>query len=137
MKTLDIITNLYPNHTEFVGQIIMYLWYKLNKKANIYYKCKNIIKYLDIIEVNKKIYSLKSKYNINFIKITQVPELDFYGIVADSKKSTILLIDLHIYLSNLIRTDTLLKRLRNRYAKNDICYFKLSYIIRFIIFTLT
>ena len=31
----------------------------------------------------------------------------------------------------------LLERFRNRYAKNDILWFKLSYIIRFIVYTLT
>lgn len=90
-ETIDIIiTHLHPDHAGSVGQLIMYLWYKLNKKANIYCKCENIIKYLDIIGVDRKIYSLKSEDNINFIKTTHVPELDSYGIVANLETKKII-----------------------------------------------
>lgn len=83
-----IITHLHPDHAGSLGQLIMYLWYKLNKKANVYCNCENIIKFLDIIGVDKNIYLLSSDNNIRFIKTKHVPELDAYGVVinVDNKK---------------------------------------------------
>lgn len=68
----------------------MYLWYKLNKKANIYTQCLNIIKYLDIIGVDKKIYNLKADNDIKFIKTEHVPELDSYGVVLNLEEKRII-----------------------------------------------
>lgn len=89
--TIDIIiTHLHPDHAGSLGQLIMYLWYKLNKKANIYTQCLNIIKYLDIIGVDKKIYNLKDDNDIKFIKTEHVPELDSYGVVLNLEEKRII-----------------------------------------------
>lgn len=85
-----IITHLHPDHAGSLGQLIMYLWYKLNKKANIYTQCLNIIKYLDIIGVDQKIYNLKDDKDIKFIKTEHVPELDSYGVVLNLEEKRII-----------------------------------------------
>ena len=43
-----IITHLHNDHSGYLSQLILYLWFVLGKKATILSQCQNIQQYLDI-----------------------------------------------------------------------------------------
>ena len=84
-----IITHLHNDHAGSLSQLIMYLWFVLNKKVTVISNCKDISTYLKITGTPEESYSLSSKEeNIKFIKTEHVKEIDSYGfeMIIDNKK---------------------------------------------------
>ena len=77
-----IITHLHNDHAGSLSQLLLYLWFVLNKKATIISACKNIKTYLDITGTPNDSYNLTDKlidFNLEFIKTEHSPYLDCYG----------------------------------------------------------
>lgn len=77
-----IITHLHNDHAGSLSQLLLYLWFVLNKKATIVSSCKNIKTYLDITGTPSDSYYLKNNlnvYDLKFIETMHSPYLDCYG----------------------------------------------------------
>ena len=75
-----IITHLHNDHAGSLSQLILYIWFMLNKKTIIINNCKNIETYLNITGTPHESYELKSSLdNLMFIKTEHVKYLDAYG----------------------------------------------------------
>ena len=84
-----LVTHLHNDHAGSLSQIIMYLYYKYNKKVRIISKCKRIIDYLEITDVPSSAYTLVSSTDyIEVIKTIHTENIDSYGfkINIDNKK---------------------------------------------------
>lgn len=91
-STIEIlITHLHNDHAGSLSQLILYLWFVLNKKATIVSKCKYIKDYLDITGTPSDAYELKdSLSNLTFIKTEHTPFLDAYGFSANFNNKQII-----------------------------------------------
>lgn len=100
---------------------------------DVYCKCENIIKYLDIIGVDRNIYSLKSEENIEFIKTIHVPELYSYGIVANLENKKI------IYTGDTSTLEPFLKEMKSAdelyidVSKNGRIHIKIDEVLKELI----
>lgn len=84
-KTIEIIlTHLHNDHAGSLSQVILYSWFKFNKKVYVYSKCKKIQEYLDITGTPKDAYELKDESkNLEFIKTEHTMYLDAYGFTLE------------------------------------------------------
>lgn len=89
-KNIDIIiTHLHNDHAGSLSQLILYLWFVLNKRVRVISKCSRIKEYLDITGTPEEGYELKTELeNLEFIKTIHSPGLEAYGFVMtlDNKK---------------------------------------------------
>lgn len=75
-----VITHLHNDHAGSLSQLILYLWFVLQKKAIIVSNCIHIKDYLDITGTPSEAYELKNSLpNLTFIKTEHVKYLDSYG----------------------------------------------------------
>ncbi len=77
-----LITHLHPDHAGGLAHLIMYLGYIFNFNSNnlhIVSKCKNLELMLNIMGVEKKLYSICSSNFAIPIYTEHVPQLDSYG----------------------------------------------------------
>lgn len=84
-----IITHLHNDHAGSLSQVILYLYFIHNIKANVICKCERIKDYLQITGTPEEAYNLLSELNIlQFIKTEHVKYLDAYGfyLKIDNKK---------------------------------------------------
>lgn len=78
-----LITHLHNDHAGSLSQLILYLWFVLQKKAIIVSNCVHIKDYLDITGTPSEAYELKNSLpNLTFIKTEHVKYLDSYGFKA-------------------------------------------------------
>lgn len=86
-----VITHLHNDHAGSLSQLILYLWFVLNKKATIVSNCEYIKQYLDITGTPANIYELKNSLpNLTFIKTEHTPFLDSYGFLANFNNKQII-----------------------------------------------
>lgn len=79
-ETIDIIiTHLHPDHAGSLGQLLMYLGYHLDKKANVVCVCQNIQTFLDSSGVDRDLYTMNLIPEVTFILTEHVKHLDSYG----------------------------------------------------------
>lgn len=79
-KILIIITHLHNDHAGSLSQLVLYLWFVLNKKATIITHCINIKQFLDITGTPHESYDLLDDLpNLEFIKTEHTPYIDSYG----------------------------------------------------------
>jgi len=86
-----IVTHLHPDHVGSLGQFIMYCKLILNKKVNIYSKCKHLKTYLEITGTTDDAYTiLGDSSDIQFIKTEHIYYLDSYGFKLKVRDKNIL-----------------------------------------------
>lgn len=79
-----IITHLHNDHAGSLCQLILYSFFVLKKKVNVYSKCERIKEYLDITGVVDEAYSLfRGSSNLKFIKTEHAKQLDAYGFLMN------------------------------------------------------
>lgn len=78
-----VITHLHNDHAGSLSQLILYLWFVLQKKAIVVSNCAHIKDYLDITGTPSEAYEFKDSLpNLTFIKTEHVKHLDTYGFKA-------------------------------------------------------
>lgn len=86
-----IITHLHSDHAGSLSQLILYLWFVLNKKARIISNCINIKQFLNITGTPNNSYELLDCLpNLEFIKTEHTPYLDAYGFKLKVNDSNII-----------------------------------------------
>lgn len=85
-----IITHLHNDHAGSLSQLILYLWFVYNKKANIICACKYIKTYLEITGVPVEAYRIqKDISDIKFIKTNHSEFIEAYGFKMNIDNKTI------------------------------------------------
>ncbi len=107
-KEIDIIiTHLHNDHAGSLSQLILYLWFIYNKKANIICKCNNIKEYLSITGVPEEAYYLTDQLkDFKFIKTEHVKYLDSYGFEIKLNNKNI------VYTSDTAKIDAFLSYIK-------------------------
>ncbi len=75
-----IVTHLHNDHAGSLSQLILYIFFVLNKRAIILSKCKHIKEYLNITGTLEDAYEIIDNLPyLEFIKTEHVPSIDAYG----------------------------------------------------------
>ncbi|MGL4450202.1 MAG: MBL fold metallo-hydrolase [Sarcina sp.] len=92
-----IITHIHPDHVGSLGDLIFYIYYKLNKKVKVYHPSSQIVELLKLLGVSSEFYDLensmdgriKSIYEkdieLNFNRVSHVGKMESYGFILKIK----------------------------------------------------